>query len=375
MRAWLSRSDFTSPMISSLSFLYLRSCAGDSASLFSCSWMSWSCKRRSRFKLSAMLSKVSTTLGLSSASIAASESEFSMSSSSKSPSFGGVSPPSASSLLARSDAGLNGVALAGAAGGAGVCARPPGAAAAPTGCGIGWAVGPDRGRHGLGVRAGIGRFEVDDVPQEHLSLVELVAPDDDGLERERALAQARDHRLAAGLDALGDGDLAFARQQLHRAHFAQIHAHGVVGTLGRLLGLGLGRDLLLDFDQIAAFALGLLVGLLALLLAFLGRFLGFDDVDAHLAEHGENVLDLLGIDLLGGQARIDLVMGDVAAFLGGADELLDGHVGEIQQRQRSVGRLGTFFFRGLFLFFLFLCRLGLRHHASLLKPAPAGGAA
>ena len=30
MRAWLSRSDFTSAMISSLSFLYLRSCDGDS---------------------------------------------------------------------------------------------------------------------------------------------------------------------------------------------------------------------------------------------------------------------------------------------------------------------------------------------------------
>jgi hypothetical protein len=86
-----------------------------------------------------------------------------------------------------------------------------------------------------------------------------------------------------------------------------------------------------------------LVGLLALLLAFLGRFLGFDDVDTHLAEHGENVLDLLGIDLLGGQDRIDLVMGDVAALLGGADELLDGRIGEIEQRQRRVGRLGTFF--------------------------------
>src|SRR6188472_3275495 len=29
MRAWLRRSDFTSAMISSLSFLYLRSCVGD----------------------------------------------------------------------------------------------------------------------------------------------------------------------------------------------------------------------------------------------------------------------------------------------------------------------------------------------------------
>ena len=34
MRARFSRSDFTSAMISSLSFLYLRSCAGDSDSAF-----------------------------------------------------------------------------------------------------------------------------------------------------------------------------------------------------------------------------------------------------------------------------------------------------------------------------------------------------
>jgi len=41
------------------------------------------------------------------------------------------------------------------------------------------------------------------------------------------------------------------------------------------------------------------------------------------AEHGEDVLDLLGIDLLGGQHRVDLVMGHVAALLGETDELLD----------------------------------------------------
>src|SRR5262249_13214707 len=49
-------------------------------------------------------------------------------------------------------------------------------------------------------------------------------------------------------------------------------------------------------------------------------------LDAHLTEHGEHVLDLLGIDLLGGQHRVDLVMGHVAALLGGADEFLDGRV-------------------------------------------------
>src|SRR5262249_40222812 len=136
------------------------------------------------------------------------------------------------------------------------------------------AVGADhRPRHGLGVGPGIGRFEVDDVAQEHLSLVELVTPNNDGLEGERALAQAGDHRFAASLDALGDGDLALARQQLHRAHFAQIHAHRIIRALGRLLGLGLGRDLLLDLGQFAALAPGLFVGLLARLLALFARLL------------------------------------------------------------------------------------------------------
>jgi len=82
MRAWLSRSDFTSEMISSLSFLYLRSCAGDSEEFFRRNSMSCSCRRRKRLNESAMVSKVSTTLGFSSASMAASDSEFSISSSS-----------------------------------------------------------------------------------------------------------------------------------------------------------------------------------------------------------------------------------------------------------------------------------------------------
>ena len=195
----------------------------------------------------------------------------------------------------------------------------------------GLAVRADRRRDGLGVRAGIGRLEVDDLAQEDLALVELVTPDDDGLEGERALAQAGDHGLAAGLDALGDGDLALAGQQLHRAHFPQIHTHGVIGAINRLLGLGLGRNLVLDLDQLAGLAFGLFLGLLAL--AFLlARLLGLDHVHAHLAEHREHVLDLLGIDLVRGQDRVDLVMGDVAALLGAADQLLDCGVGEIEQR-------------------------------------------
>jgi hypothetical protein len=119
-------------------------------------------------------------------------------------------------------------------------------------------------RHGLGVRTGIGGFKIDDVAKEDFSLVEFIAPDDDGLERKRALAQAGDHCLAAGFDVLGDRDFALAREEFHRTHFAQIHPHWVVGAVGRLLGLGLGWHPALNFDQFGAFGFCLYFGLLRL---------------------------------------------------------------------------------------------------------------
>ena len=230
------------------------------------------------------------------------------------------------------------------------------------------AIGPDGRRHLLGVGARIGRFEIDDVAQEDFAFVQLVAPDDDGLERQRAFAQAGDHRLAAGLDALGDGDFALAREQLHRAHLAQIHADRIVGALGRLLGLGFGHRLRRDFDQLAGLALFLL-RLVLLLLLGLG-FLGLDDVDAHLVHDGEHVLDLLGGDLLGRHHGIELLIGDVAALLGLLDHLLDGGVGQIEQRQRAVllGGLGAVLFGGLGVFWrgrFGLGRCGLGGHAAL----------
>jgi hypothetical protein len=38
------------------------------------------------------------------------------------------------------------------------------------------------------------------------------------------------HGHQAAFDALGDLDLAFAREQLHRAHLAHVHAHRVGGA-------------------------------------------------------------------------------------------------------------------------------------------------
>src|ERR1700722_990614 len=133
-----------------------------------------------------MRSKVSSTFGLRSASIAESETEFSRSSSSSKPSGGAASPSNPS-----------GGACGGRAGGGIISLRRL-----------------------LAVRTGVSRLEIDDVAQQDLGVVELVAPDDDGLEGERAFTQACDHRLAAGLDPLGDGDFALARQKLDRAHLA-----------------------------------------------------------------------------------------------------------------------------------------------------------
>ena len=236
----------------------------------------------------------------------------------------------------------------------------------PTAGMIGLPSGPiDRRLHLLGVGAGIGRLEVDDVAQEDLAFVELVAPDDDGLEGERAFAEAGDHRLAAGLDALGDGDFALARQQLDRAHLAQIHAHGIVGALRRLVLLGRRRAAWsVDLDELAvpvssssssSFG-GLLVGL---------GFLGLDDVDAHLVEHREDVLDLVGGHLLGRQHALIWSMGDVAALLGGLIIFLTA---ASDRSSSGSGASGASFLLlgGLVFFFFGLRRLCFARHSLLL---------
>ena len=228
------------------------------------------------------------------------------------------------------------------------------------------AVGADDHRrlHLLRVGAGVGRLEIDDVAEENLALVELVAPDDDGLEGERALAQPCDHRLAAGLDAFGNGDFALAGQELDRAHLAQVHAHRIVGALGRLLLFGGGERLGADLDQLAA--LLFVIAVVGGLVLFGFGLVALDDVDAHLRDHGEDVLDLVGGDLLGGQNGVDLLVGDVAALLGGLDHLLDAGVVEIEQRLGIGGGFGLFF-RGLVLDL----RLCLRRHRYF--PSPSTG--
>ncbi len=218
----------------------------------------------------------------------------------------------------------------------------------------------------LGVGAGVGGFEIDDVAEEDLSFVEFIAPDDDGLEGQRAFAEACDHRLAAGFDALGDGDFALARQQLDRAHFAQIHADGIVGALAGLGLLDFGDGLLRDLDKLVVGV----VGVVFLFLVGVGLF-GFGDVDAHVREHRHDVLDLLGRRRVGGQHFVELIEGHEAALLGLLDHLLDRGIGQVEQRRRRVGAVLLGGVRCLVVFFLVfnLQRLCLGGHSSSSRNA------
>ena len=108
-----------------------------------------------------------------------------------------------------------------------------------------------RRRVRLGVRtAAVGGVQVDDVAQQDAPpSISASRQIDDGADGQRAFADAADHHLAAGLDPLGDGDLALAGQQLDRAHFAQVHAHRIVGAADVVVvevagGLGRRRRLL-----------------------------------------------------------------------------------------------------------------------------------
>ncbi len=155
-------------------------------------------------------------------------------------------------------------------------------------------------------------------------------------DRHRARRDRHDHVLQAFLDPLGDLDLAFAGEELDRAHFAHVHAHRV----GRAAEFGVERR-----DR----GLG---GLLDVLGRRGGRGVRHQqrfgvrglvvDLDPHVADHADDALDLLGVEHVVGQVVVDLGEREEAALLAEHDQRLQAplarlDVGRRQHARRDLG--------------------------------------
>ena len=137
------------------------------------------------------------------------------------------------------------------------------------------------------------------------------------LDRPREIRERTLDLVEAFLDALGDGDFAFAREQLHGAHLAHVHAHGIGGAAdfgidGRQHGHGFfRRGFVVDGGDrgFRHHRLGI------------GR--DFMHLDAHVVDHADDVFDLFRIDDVVGQVIVDFGVGEVALFLALDDQGLD----------------------------------------------------
>jgi hypothetical protein len=169
------------------------------------------------------------------------------------------------------------------------------------------------------------RHELADCP---LLVLELVAHLHDEPRNGRRPGDGLDDRKLSAFDALGDLDLAFARQQGNGAHLAQIHADGVVGLVE-----GAGREIQLQL--LRAFA-----GAIEELLFPVG-LLRIDNFNAGAAERAEEVVQLLrGRDVRRKQL-VDLVVEQVAFFLADRDELPHLVIFFFDRQRRSSVIAGT----------------------------------
>ncbi len=149
----------------------------------------------------------------------------------------------------------------------------------------------DLGGGGLG-----GVVVAEHVPRLDLAVAEPLGEVEDVLHRLDEREDGFAHLALAGLDLLGDRDFLLASEERHAPHLLEVHAD----RIGGLAGCPLGRFFLLGR------LLGRPLGLDGLLFLFGKRSLLGDrlDVDVDLAEHGDDLVDLLGASLgLAGLAR------------------------------------------------------------------------
>ncbi len=159
---------------------------------------------------------------------------------------------------------------------------------------------------------------VDDFVDRHIAGADLLRVGKYFGDRRRAGRNGHHHVLQAVFNALGDLDLAFARQQLDRTHFAHVHADRIGGaaefgvdrgqrSLGLFLNIvvrGRGRNVLVHQQRLGIRRL-------------------VEDLDAHVAEGTDDGVDRLGVDQVVRQVIVDLGVGQEAAVLAELDQGLE----------------------------------------------------
>ena len=137
----------------------------------------------------------------------------------------------------------------------------------------------------------------------------------DVLDRTRELRQGRHDVSQTLLDALGNLDLALAREQFHGAHFTHVHAHRV----RRPARLGLDRG----ECRCSLFGREIVGGRVAGAEQFVRVRRLFVNVDAHLGDHPDDVFDLIRIRDIAREMVIHLGVGEVPLLLALGDEFLE----------------------------------------------------
>ena len=176
-------------------------------------------------------------------------------------------------------------------------------------------------------------FKINHVTQQNIFVQKFVAPNGDCLKCQRAFTKTQNHRIAARFNTLCDCNLAFARQQLHRAHFAQIHTDRIIGTIKLFIFIASERNFFRTCSR----------NKVGCALVFVFHIFVFDDVYAHFGKHRHHVFDLLRRYLIGRKHLIKLIIGYVTALACFCDHLFDGGLAHVQGHFRVlVFRLAIF---------------------------------
>ncbi len=158
---------------------------------------------------------------------------------------------------------------------------------------------------------------LDELLHTDLVLAELLAELDDLAHRDRRIEDGGVHLELAALDALGDLDLALAREERDAPHLAEVHAN-------RIVRLRVVVDVLF-------FAVALRDDELLFARFFVGDALrrdldlrrAVDDLDVLVAEGTHHVVELIRGDV-GGERVVHLVVGEKTLRFARFDELLEG---------------------------------------------------